>query len=74
MAPPAAIEVEAVTDTQAITIPDPLTLQSVSFRREKAGKLIAGVAAPVDFELYKGHSHAHKPKAKRWDRESTATV
>jgi aromatic amino acid aminotransferase I len=73
MAPPSAIDVDvqAIDDTTAITIPNPLTLDDVSARREATGKLIAGVAAVANVEQFKGEKHhLHKPKAKRWDRKS----
>jgi hypothetical protein len=53
MAPPTAIDVEAVTDTEAFVIPDPLTVNGVSARRAKAGKLIAGVAAATSSDQFK---------------------
>jgi hypothetical protein len=53
MAPPTAIDVEAVTDTEAIVMPDPLTVNGVSARRAKAGKLIAGVAAATSSDQFK---------------------
>ncbi|KAL1311647.1 hypothetical protein AAFC00_001757 [Neodothiora populina] len=68
--PPAAIDVDLVaeTDTSAITIPNPLTLDGISKRRTAAGKLIAGVAALGNVEAFKGETqHLHKPFAKRWD-------
>jgi len=65
MAPHADVHVEAVTDTEAITLPDPFSM--IAARRTKAGKLIAGTAAPSNLELFKGTGHhAHKPKAKDW--------
>ncbi|KAG9832491.1 aromatic amino acid aminotransferase 1, partial [Aureobasidium melanogenum] len=70
MSPPSAIDVDvqAIDDTTAITIPNPLTLDSVSSRRAATGKLIAGVAAVANVEQFKGEKqHLHKPKAKRWD-------
>jgi aromatic amino acid aminotransferase I len=72
MSPPSAIDVDvqAIDDTTAITIPNPLTLEDVTARREATGKLIAGVAAVANVEQFKGDKHhKHKPKAKRWDRE-----
>jgi aromatic amino acid aminotransferase I len=72
MAPPSAIDVDvqAIDDTTAITVPNPLTLDDVSARREATGKLIAGVAAVANVEQFKGEKHhLHKPKAKRWDRK-----
>lgn len=69
MAPPSAT-VEAVDDTTSVTMPDPLTLEGVEARRAKFPKLKAGTAAPSDVEIFKGQvHHAHKPAAKRWDRE-----
>jgi len=65
MAPHADVHVEAVTDTEAITMPDPLSL--IAARRTKAGKMIAGTAAPSNPEIFKGIGyHAHKPKAMDW--------
>lgn len=59
---------EAVDDTTAIILPNPLTLNSVEARRTKAGRLVAGVAAPADIELFKGLGHhSHKPLARRWE-------
>jgi len=60
---------EAIDDTTGVIIPDPATIQSIAARRTKAGRLIAGTAAPVNVPLYKDiDQHKHKPKAKRWDR------
>ncbi|KAK5173961.1 Aromatic/aminoadipate aminotransferase 1, partial [Cryomyces antarcticus] len=67
MAPPSAIEVEATSDTSAIVIPDPLTINGVPGRRAKSGRLIAGTAAPANSDMFKGHGHGHKPMAHRWD-------
>ncbi|KAI9698444.1 MAG: Aromatic/aminoadipate aminotransferase 1 [Candelina mexicana] len=69
MAPPSAIEVEAISDTTAIVFPDPLTVNGVSSRRAKAGMLNGGVAASTNSDLFKSPSNRTKPKAKRWDRE-----
>lgn len=64
------VKVEAVTDTSAVTLPDPLTIDAIQARRTAAGKLVAGTAAVADIELFKGrHEHAHKPPAKSWSRE-----
>ena len=68
MAPPAAIEVLAESDTSTFTVPDRLTIQNVAKRRVASGKLIAGVAAVADVDAFKGRTaHLHKPKAKRFD-------
>ncbi|EME79304.1 uncharacterized protein MYCFIDRAFT_57678 [Pseudocercospora fijiensis CIRAD86] len=69
------------SDTTAFTVIDRLTVQGVANRRAASGKLVAGVAAPADLELFKklawddeltrslkGRTcHKHKPVAKRWD-------
>jgi aromatic amino acid aminotransferase I len=71
MAPPAAIEVLPESDTSTFTLPDRLTIQGVAKRRAVEGRLIAGVAAVADIERFKGRTvHAHKAKARRWDRKS----
>ncbi|KAL9086193.1 MAG: hypothetical protein Q9165_007258 [Trypethelium subeluteriae] len=67
MAPPIAIHVEAETDTSALTILGPLTLDSVANRRSASGKLVAGVAASVPSSTFKGNAHEKKHKAKNWD-------
>lgn len=41
------------TTTCTLTIPARLTIQGVAKRRAASGKLIAGVAAPADLELFK---------------------
>ncbi len=57
MAPPSAIahgfEAEAVTDTEAIVLPNPLTVKAVAARRVKAGRLVAKTAAPTSSDLFK---------------------
>ena len=53
MAPPTAIEIEGVRDTEGIAIPNPLTLNGLSARRAKAGKLVAGTAAYTDSDYFK---------------------
>lgn len=72
MSPPSAIEVLPETDTSTFTIPDRLTIQTVAKRRAASGKLVAGIAAPADFEAFKGRTqHLHKPSARRWDDRFT---
>lgn len=69
MPPPPAAEAVGVTDTTGLTLPDPLTINNVEALRTKQGRLVAGVAAKADIELFKGIGrHTHKPKAKNWDR------
>ena len=73
--PPAAIEVEAVTDTTAVTIPDPFTAplktNELYGRRRKTEKSQWGVAAPVNTANFQHQKHDLKPMAKRWDRKSS---
>ena len=72
MAPPAAIEVLAESDTSTFTVPDRLTIQSVAKRRAASGRLLAGVAAAANVGTFKGLTHhLHKSKAKRWDDRLT---
>ncbi|KAF2013370.1 PLP-dependent transferase [Aaosphaeria arxii CBS 175.79] len=71
MAPPAAIEVEAVTDTTGVTLPNPLAAplksNEIYGRRRKTDKKQWGVAAPSNSAHFRHGSCDHKPKAKRWD-------
>ncbi|KAF2682786.1 PLP-dependent transferase [Lentithecium fluviatile CBS 122367] len=71
MAPPSAIEVEAVTDTSGVTIPDPLSApirsNEILGRRKKTDKRQWGVAAPSDTSHFRLKSYEGKPKARRWD-------
>jgi aromatic amino acid aminotransferase I len=71
MAPPAAIEVEAVTDTTGVTLPDPLSApihsNEILGRRKKSGQQW-GIAAPSDSKSFRFRSYEGMPKAKRWDR------
>jgi aromatic amino acid aminotransferase I len=54
MSPPSAVEVEGVRDTEGIALPDPLTVNGVAARRNKAGKLVAGTAAFTSSDFFKG--------------------
>jgi len=83
MTPPAAIHVEAVSDTQGVTIPEPTVLpQKINnyyFRdsskpRDHGPKSQWGTAAPSASSQFKSpHSRAiNKPKSKRWDDLLTA--
>ncbi|KAL7942336.1 pyridoxal phosphate-dependent transferase [Trichoderma barbatum] len=49
----------------------PSLLTEIAARRAKAGKLIAGVAAASDSDMFKGPQKG-KPKAKRWDNHLSA--
>ena len=72
MAPPAAIEVEAVTDTTGVTLPNPLQapIQSndIYGRRRKAAKSQWATAAPSNTKEYRMKNYEGMPKARRWDR------
>ena len=71
----AASEVKAASKSKW----KPLTLQGVAERRARAGKMVAGVAAPTNVPLYKGYyandgddvGYMKKPLAQRWDRMSS---
>jgi aromatic amino acid aminotransferase I len=54
MAPPSAIDIEGVTDTQAVVLLNALTVNGVPARRAKAGKLVAGTAAYTSSDFFKG--------------------
>jgi aromatic amino acid aminotransferase I len=53
MASSTYIDIEAVTDTEAVVIPDPLTVNSLIAHRENAPKLVAGVAAWTNSDMFK---------------------
>lgn len=61
MAPPSAIDIRGLTDTEAFIYPNPLTINEVTERRAKAGKLIAGVAAGTSSDQFKGKVCAEFP-------------
>lgn len=46
-------EILPESDTSTFTIPDRLTIQGIAKRRAASGRLIAGVAAPADLEVFK---------------------
>ncbi|KAF1959218.1 PLP-dependent transferase [Byssothecium circinans] len=75
MAPPAAIEVEAVTDTTAVTLPNPLSApihsNEILGRRKKVDKKHWGIAAPSDSKNFRLENYEGKPKAKQWDHYLT---
>lgn len=64
MAPPSAIsiDIEGDTDTKAIVIPDPLTVNGVPARRAKSGKLVAGTAAYTSSDFFKSSVSSLTPK------------
>jgi aromatic amino acid aminotransferase I len=45
--------VKAVTDTQAVTVPDPIVLDAILAHRTKSAPLRAGIAAPANIEIFK---------------------
>ena len=49
MAPPSAIEVQSVTDTQPASFIGPLSVNGVPARRAKAPKIGRGIVAPRPF-------------------------
>ncbi|KFA60116.1 hypothetical protein S40285_09493 [Stachybotrys chlorohalonatus IBT 40285] len=49
----------------------PSTVDDILARRARAGKLVAGIAAPSDSDMFKGETTG-KPKAKRWDNHLSA--
>lgn len=53
MAPPIAIGVEGISDTEGTVFADPLTVSKISAQRVKAGKLVAGTAAWTSSDLFK---------------------
>jgi aromatic amino acid aminotransferase I len=55
MSPPSSVDVNlvAVTDTSAIPIPDPLTVNGVPAWREKTAKIPTGVAAASNSDMFK---------------------
>jgi len=50
---PTAIDIQGVSDTEGIAIPDPVTVNTINARRAKAGKFVAGVAATTTSDYYK---------------------
>lgn len=53
MAPHVAVDVEGVSDTQGIVLPNPLTVNDITNRRVAAGKLVAGTAAFTSSDHFK---------------------
>ncbi|KAJ6123173.1 Aromatic amino acid aminotransferase [Penicillium capsulatum] len=70
MSPPAPLDVDmaAVTDTSAVPIPDPLTVNGVPAWREKMAQMPTGVAAACSSDMFKSPACYTKPKAKRFER------
>ena len=55
MSPPSAVDIEmkGVTDTSAVSIPDPLTFKGVPGWREKMAKMPTGVAPACSSDMFK---------------------
>lgn len=53
MVNPVNIDIEAISDTQGIVVPDPLTVNGLSAHRARAPKLVAGVAAWTSSDMFK---------------------
>jgi aromatic amino acid aminotransferase I len=78
MAPHASHDfgIEAVSDTQAVVIPDPtlsngethpiFTIDDVLPHRQKAAPMPTGVAAFASADMYKSKGAFRRPKAKRF--------
>lgn len=66
MPPPSAIDVEAVTDTQAATFIERLSINGVQARRSKHPPVSTAIAAHASCDMFKSPGYG-KPKAKRWD-------
>ena len=71
------VEVEGVTDTSAVVIPDPMlanghthavfSVNDVAPHRAKSAPMPPGIAAFTSSDHFKSPSCFTKPKAKRWD-------
>ena len=71
------VEVEGVTDTTGVTIPDPVltngdtrpvfTIDDVLPHRNKSAPMPGGVAAFASAEMFKSKGAFRKPKSRRWD-------
>lgn len=71
------VEVQAVTDTQGVVVPDPVvskaptntifTINDVLPHRQASHPVNTGVAAFSSADLFKSKGSVNKPKAKRWD-------
>lgn len=64
MSPPSAVDVEmkGVTDTSAVSIPDPLTLNGVPGWREKMAKMPTGVAPACSSDMFKSPVCSRRPE------------
>lgn len=64
MSPPSAVDLQAVEDTEAFVLTEPLTVNGVPARRAKAGKLVAGTAAFTTSDFFKS-SVSYTPSLNR---------
>ena len=53
MAPPTALDVQSISDTQIATFLDRLSVNGVSARRSKAPKMGGGIAAHASSDMFK---------------------
>ncbi|KAL9608191.1 MAG: hypothetical protein Q9167_006969 [Letrouitia subvulpina] len=70
MSPPSAIAVEAITDTQAASFVERLSINGVAARRSKAPAVSTGIVAHASSDMFKSPGYG-KPKAKTWDHRLT---
>ncbi|ATY62899.1 aromatic amino acid aminotransferase [Cordyceps militaris] len=56
---------------QSDRVPASTIIAEIQKRRADAGKLVAGVAAASNSDMFKGPKQDGKPKAKRWDHHLT---
>lgn len=66
MAPPSALDMGGISDTQIATFTDKLSVNGIPARRSKAPKMPVGIAAHASSDMYKSPGYG-KPRAKRWD-------
>ncbi|KAJ5083984.1 hypothetical protein NUU61_008563 [Penicillium alfredii] len=72
MSPPALdVDMRGDTDTSAVPVPDPLTVNGVPGWRAKMAQIPTGVAAACSSDMFKSPNCYTKPKAKRFDRKYT---
>jgi aromatic amino acid aminotransferase I len=66
---PAPIDiVKPESDTTAVVVPDPLSINGLASWRIK-GSVQTGTAAAANSDMFKSQACYTKPKAKRWDRK-----
>ena len=75
------VQVEGITDTIAVPVPDPVltngdthavfTLDDVLPHRQKSQPMSTGLAAFASADMFKSKACFDKPKANRWDHRIT---